>query len=208
MVRGIKSVRCCSAMVAFCVACLLFCGSVAAAVRPHAFLGLVGLSGVGKHPRETQVAVFIDATSIQSHFVCFSYSVMTKRKIKGTIDVEIEVTDSDGTRRLARLEKIAVRKLDLTNPDPSDNPCAPPPRDTLGYNFGTAVECQAISESLGKGDVVRFKARFKKLARLKGTVASANGLGQVVANPAGSEMALREAEEGLRSQLFGAASPP
>ena len=183
-----------SAVMTLGIICLLSSGPVAAAARPQSFVGYKSHAGVGKHPKDAQIGVLIDENLLASQFICFGYSVTTKSKIKGRIDVDIDVMNGDGVRRLARLEKLAVRKLDLTDPNPSDNPCATPPPDAVDLDWGIVSDCQFISEDLRKGDIVRWTVKFKKASKLKGTPAVVVSLGQVIVNPASGGISLQEAE--------------
>ena len=185
--------QCSSAVMAFGIACVLLAGSVEAAVGPQGFLGLVSHRGVGRHPIETRVRFFIEDSDAVSKLFCFAYSITTKKKIRGRIDIDIDVINADGVRRLATLGTVAIEELETADPDP-DNPCAPLPRENLDVNFGGASECLFITEPLREGDVVRFSARFQRPAKLKGPLAGVTSLGQVITDPVGGSITLLEAE--------------
>jgi len=153
------------------------------AADPTAYSALTGYSGKGKHPANSQTGLIIDKNSNGTHFVCFSYTLLTDKKIKGKIGVEVELLTSEGARVLHSVNNVAVERFEIGELPPSENPCAGEfPPDELDFNIGLVSECTSFQASLKSGDVVRWVFGFKKMSKLTGAAAGFQVAGNVIPN--------------------------
>ena len=178
----------------------LLSGAVSATVRDSNFLGIAGHGGTGKHPKTSQVGVLIDGSLRGLHLFCFSYALFTDAKVKGSIDVDIDVIEANRVRKLTTLNRMTIENFDLDNIPPPDDACVPEYSTDFPFNFGFASDCVSISTTLRSGDVVRWKVRFKKPAKLRGDFASLGVSGFLIPSASAAGLSALEIENLLVAQ--------
>lgn len=152
------------------------------AAEPMTYNSFTSYSGKGKHPSSGQTGLIIDEDANGSHFACFSYALLTDKRIKGRVSARAELMTPDGSRVIQSVDGAKVESFDFGEPPPSENPCAGEP-PTLDVNFGRVTVCTSFEADLRGGDVVRWVFGFKKMSRLKGKVANFQVHGGVIPNP-------------------------